>query len=178
MTRTIESEDADELPFPTVQRRKPMIFEGSGDDLDLVIGSNPTGELNLAVVLIGPEPRDRCEGLRLGIGGQETLCCMHALLDRIVPVLDPHHLVEAMIWPTRNITRCGDARSSEHGRITDDTVVDGEPRPLEPFGVRNNADTDDDEVGIDFGAIGQHNRRDAAPLGLCLLYTSPSPRDS
>ena len=52
--------------------------------------------------------------------------------------------------------------------VTDHAVVDLDAAALEPFGGGTRADADDDEVGVEFGAVGQHHLLDllgSADLG-------------
>ena len=166
MTGPVEAEHTDQSPVATVKLGKTSLLERTGGEMDVVRRADPACHLQLAVVLIGPEPRNRFERQRAGIVDQQSLGSVDALFDRVVPVLDAHHLVEAAIGPTGHIACGRDAGSRQHRRIADDTVVDGEARSLEPLGVGDDSDADHDDVGLDDRAVGEHNTSDMAILGL------------
>ena len=67
------------------------LLDAAVDDLDVAVGRWPAGELELAVVLVRPEPRHRGERLAGAAGevGEQRAAGVRALLDGVVPVLDP-----------------------------------------------------------------------------------------
>ena len=165
MTGPVEAEHTYQSPVPTVKLRKTSLLERTGGEMDVVRRADPPRHLQLAVVLIGPEPRHWFERQRVGIVDQQSLGSVDALFDRVVPVFDAHHLVEAAIGPTGHITCGRDAGSREHRRIADDTVVDGEARSLEPLGVGDDTDADHDDVGLDDRTVGEYDTSDMAIVG-------------
>jgi hypothetical protein len=72
-----------------------------------------------------------------------------ALLDGVVPVLDPHHLAEAAVRPAGDVAGRDDAGRGQAGRVAQHAVVQREARALEPARVRGHPDADDHDVGVD-----------------------------
>ncbi len=75
-------------------------------------------------------------GRRPGQLGEQTTRGMLAHLDRVLPLLDAHDLVETGVGPAGDVTRRDDAGRCQAGLVAAHAVVEGQPRPLEPAGVR------------------------------------------
>ena len=141
--RPVHGQDPDETVAPAVQRHEPALVGGAVHHPHLVGPGRAAGELDLAVVLVGPEPGHRVVGRgRRGIVGriarqvgQEPAGRVLTHGDGVVPVLDPHQLAEAVAGPAGHVAGRHDARGGEGGGVAHDPVVERQPRPLEPPGV-------------------------------------------
>ena len=165
MARAVHPQHPDDAPRPAVEGHEAALLGRADDHLDVVARPRATGELDLHVVLIAPEPRDRIERLGLGlvVVGQQASSGGLAHLDGRLPVLDPQQLAEAGAGPA------GDVSGGHHpGRggqrvVGDDAVIDVQPRTLDPAGVGRHPDADQDHRGLDARAVAEAHRLD--PVG-------------
>ena len=130
-------------------------------DPELVVGPGPAAELDLHVVLVGPEVGDGGVRQPVVLGEDEVAGGRLPLLHGVGPVLDPHPLVEERVVPPGDVAGgddVGDARPAV--LVADDAVVEGEPRGVEPAGGRDHAGADDDHVGRQHPAVAQADRLD------------------
>ena len=99
-----------------------------------------------------------------------------ALLDRVLPVLDPHELAEARVGPAGDVARGDDARRGQAGLVAHHAVVEVEARALEPVGVRarRRCPTTTTSASID-RAVGHADAGDA-PAAVVDEPSTPTPR--
>ncbi|KAG1648585.1 hypothetical protein GQR58_029726 [Nymphon striatum] len=155
----VEGKDANELVVAAIGNREAALFDRAGDHERFVVGTGAAGKLDLAVVLIAPEPWHRCVGLRFVVGLQKSAGSMHAHLHCVVPVLDAHHFViEALVGPAGHITSSNHSRCGQAGGVANNAVVHGEARAFEPLGVGDDTNTNDHHIGVEGGAIGKGDR--------------------
>ena len=95
MAGAVETQNADEATGGAVDRVEAALCEVARDDVHLVVGSDTAGHLDLAIVLIGPEPRDRNERFRLIVTDQQVPSRMGTPRNRVVPMLKPHHFTKS-----------------------------------------------------------------------------------
>ncbi len=164
LARAVEAERADDAVAGAEQRHELAVVERAVGDVHVLVATNHADALDLAVVLIRPHERHRRERRRFRVGGeQQALRDVDALLGRIRPVLEPHELaVEQRVGPPRDVARGDDARRGEPGGVAHDAVVEGEAGAFEPARFGGDADTDDDDIGLDGGVVGEADALDAA----------------
>src|SRR5690606_38354094 len=114
---------------------------------EVVVGSGPSGQLDLAVVLVGPEPGHRVVRLALAAGhvGQKGASGVSAHGDSVVPVLHPDQVAVATAGPAGHVAGGDHPGRGPAGVVAHHAVVDGEAGAVEPVGVGSDADADDDE---------------------------------
>ena len=159
MARPVETEHSNDCAVAPVDRCKLAALDIPIDDLERIKTGGSTSKLNLAVVLIAPEPWHRLIWPdRLAV--QQPLGRMDCLCDRVVPMLNTHSLAEVAVGPLGDVTGSDHARCSKRRRITHHTVLDVESAAFEPFDVGNHADAHDDQIGVDHRTVGKPYRLD------------------
>ena len=83
MAGAVEAENDYKATGEAVDRREAAFFEASRGDMRLVVKTNAAGHLNLPIILIGPEPRDRHERLSLIVVDQQAAGGMGADNDHL-----------------------------------------------------------------------------------------------
>ena len=145
----VETERADEPVVAAEQRDELPVVERAVRDVHVRVAGDHADRLDLAVVLVRPDERHRRERAP-SLTGEQALRGVDALLGRVRPVLEPHHLpVEQLVRPARDVAGGDDAGRREHRRVAHDAVVEREPAAFEPARLGHDADADDHEIGVD-----------------------------
>src|SRR5918995_1697948 len=154
---TVHGQRAGDPVAAAVEGDEAALLGGAVDHPHLVGARRPARELDLAVVLVGPEPRHGVIRLVASrpVARQQASGRVLAHGDGVVPVLDPHQFGEPPARPARHVAGGHHAGSSQGGGVADDAVVERQARALEPAGVGRDPDADDHEVGIDRRAVCQ-----------------------
>jgi transglutaminase-like putative cysteine protease len=153
--RLIEGQRGLEPVRAPVQRHQLARVGGALDDHHLVVGTGQADHLDLGLVLVGPEEGDGIIGLGPLRTGEQVAGGHRAALGGVGPVLDAQWPARRGVMPPGHIPGGHHAVRGVEGLVADHTVVEGEPRCVEPTGLGQDPDADDHQVGVHGGAVSQ-----------------------
>jgi len=150
-----EPEGSGQLPLSPVEGDEAAFLDRPVDHDDLVIGMGVPDDLDLRVVLVGPEIRHRHVGIGRSTPGQQTAGGGRPLFRRVRPVFDADVRTEPLVEPTGQIAGHHDVVGRVQRGIGLHAVVDLEAGVGQPVRRRDHAYPDDDDIGGDERTVDQ-----------------------
>ena len=167
-----EAEGGGEPTGSPVERDEATLLDRPVDHDDVVVGSGVPDHLDLDVVLVGPEVRNRDIGRGVAASDQQVARRRHALLGGVGPVLDPDVGTGPLVEPPGHVAGHHDVVGGVQGGVGDHTVGDLETGARQPRRGGDDPDTDDDHVGVDDPAVVE---LDTADVLVCSGLVERSP---
>lgn len=157
MTGAVHAENSDQPTLAAVERDETELPSAAVHNSGDVGGFWTSGQLDLPVVLIAPEPRDRVED-RTGFTpclGKKSTSSSFTAGNGVFPMFDSERSIEASAVIPGDVAGSNNTRGCEQGVIADDAVIECQAGALEPAGVDLHADTNDNNLGGHCGSVSQ-----------------------
>ncbi len=156
---TLEPNRSDQSPCAAKEGEKSIVFDSTKTDLHFISVSDLAGDRDTKIELIRPDIGNR--RMTLCVAMNDSFRQDLGLLDCTRPMFKSGTFGIVRILPARAVAQSKNAwPPREPRRIADNTIINFEPRPLQPLRRRSRTDTHDDDVRRQSRSIRQSDRGD------------------